>query len=187
MVGIAIGGGLATGNATSSLELKRQQITAIQRALHQSMQTMNLINWEVGEFANFTVSSPFGAGQMKKYVDREEGDAIWVNSEISLMGQNQKVEIKISRVTGEILEYIENGQKKEPPNNEGMEIIEQAEEQVTVPAGTFDTIRIKIRTSDDNIVETWVNPSQVAMEGTVKTKIQAFFVLTMELKEFGKL
>ena len=182
MVGIAAGG---MGASATSSGLAGKELTSIHRALHQSADTMNLIDWKVGEYANFNISSPFGSGEMKKWVNSEEGEAIWVHSEISMAGQTQTAQLKISRVTGEILEYIENGQKKAPPSQDGTEIIEQTEEQVTVPAGTFDSIRIKIRTADGKNLETWINPSQVTMEGTIKTIVKTFITLTMELTTFG--
>ena len=156
------------------------------RTLHQSVRASNLIDWEVGEYTTFKLSSAFGAGEMKKYVDREEGEAIWVISNVSLLGQNQKVEVKISRVTGEILEYIENGQKKAPPSNEPPEIIEQGEERITVPAGTFDTIRMKLKTKEGQNLTIWLNPSQIALEGTAQMEVQGVISIKMQLTAFGK-
>lgn len=163
-------------------------VAHIQASVASDMDALNLINWEVGETATLKMTSLFGElGNMVKRVDREQDNAIWVISETSgQMGENT-VEMLIDRATGQTLEYIENGQRKEPPSNDDFELIDQSEERVTVPAGTFDTIKITGKTSQIKKLELWANPRDVVMEGTVQMKADTGFLpITMQLMSFSR-
>ncbi len=163
-------------------------VANIQVSVAGEMETMNVINWEVGENSNYKMTSLFGElGTMAKRVDREQGNAIWVISETSGQMGDNTVEMLIDRATAQTLEYIENGQRKEPPSNDDFELIDQSEERITVPAGTFDTIKITGKTSQIKKLELWANPSEVVMEGSVQMKADTGFLpITMQLTSFGR-
>lgn len=152
------------------------------------MRTMNAINWRVGERANYKLSAAMGdMGEMNKSVDREEGNAVWVVSEVT-GPQRQRVEMKMDRATGQILEYIENGQHKTPPS-QNLDIVSQDEQRVTVPAGTFDTIHIVANTDNPQVrqIEIWANPRDTVMEGTVQAKLTTTFMpIMMKLVRFTR-
>ena len=148
----------------------------------------NVINWQVGERSEYKMKASIGSlGDMKKWVDREEGNAVWLITEMT--GQlNEKAEAKIDRATGQILEYIVNGQRQNPPNNTG-EIISQEEATITVPAGTFRTIHVVVKTNQAQVskVEAWVNPREIVIDGNAKMiAYTSFFPIEIILQRFSR-
>ncbi len=163
-------------------------VAHIQAGVAAEMDAFNIINWKVGEMANYKMTSLFGElGTMVKRVDREEENAIWVISETSGQMGNNKIEMLLDRATGKVLQYIENGSSKAPPSNDDMEIIDQIEERITVPAGTFDTIKITAKTPQIKKLEAWFNPSKTVMDGQIQAKINTGFLpVTMQLTSFTR-
>lgn len=158
--------------------LSELQRTTITRAIAQEMVEKNVINWRVGERAQYRIKAVIGElGKLNKWVDRDEGTALWLISEITGQ-QAQKTEAKIDRATGQILEYIENGVRKDPPQQD-VEIISQDEQRVTVPAGSFDSIHVVLKVNNNpqvRKVEVWINPRDVVMDGSIKTKVETSFM-----------
>lgn len=149
--------------------------------------TMNLINWKVGDTANFDISAGFfgKVGTMVKSVTKDEGAAIWVKQDAKMQGQNQVVEILLNKADGKVLKMIQNGKETEIPNDK-IEIISQDTTEVTVPAGTFKVIHIVAKTEKVSKIELWANPKATVMEGTVKQYIESGFLpITMELTSFS--
>ncbi|MCC7440181.1 MAG: hypothetical protein IT285_01020 [Bdellovibrionales bacterium] len=150
-------------------------------------ESRDLINWKVGDSADYTVKmGPLGSGTMKKFVKSEEDGAIWVRQEIAIMSQNQVVEMLMRRSDGQILKLVQNGQEQPIPE-ESIEIISTNFEQVTVPAGTFDSIHIVANTSQAKNIEVWANPDLTVMDGALKQIVPTSFVkMTIELVRFHK-
>lgn len=167
----------AFANSDLAIEIANSHL---QSAVELQIRTMNAINWRVGERAEYKLSATMGnLGDMKKWVDREDGNAIWVNTEVTGQMQ-QKIEAKLDRATGQMLEYIENGVRKTPPT-QNLEIVSQDEQRVTVPAGTFDTIHVVAKTDNAQVrqIEVWMNPRDTVMEGMVQTKLTTSFMPVM--------
>jgi hypothetical protein len=150
--------------------------------------TLNLINWKVGETANYNVSAAFGfiKGTMTKSVASEEGNAIWVRQEVVLAGQNQLIEILMDRADGKVLKMRQNGKDAQVPD-EKPEIISQDYAEITVPAGTFKCVHVIAKTKSASKVEIWANPVDTVMEGAVK-QIAGSQIgdVTMEMTSFKK-
>jgi hypothetical protein len=150
----------------------------------------NLINWQVGDFQDHNVKMLFGAGTSHKEATSEDRaqNAIWLKTTIALMGQNQVSEALISRADGKVLKLIVNGEEQAAGEQE-VEIIEQAETTITVPAGTYDCMYVKAKiTADGKVtdVQLWVNPIDINLDGSLKMVIGSMFGdITMELKQFG--
>lgn len=184
----------AAGNTASARDLGAE-IASAHLLAHAAaeMDAKNVINWRVGERAEYDIAANFmgmpqNLGVMKKWVDREEGNAVWMISEVTGQMQ-QKVEAKLDRATGQILEYKENGQPAEPPSGD-VEIISQDEQRVTVPAGTFDTIHIVAKVNNQpqlKRMEMWMNPRDIVMEGLAKTKLETSMMpVEIVLKTFSR-
>lgn len=147
----------------------------------------NVINWRIGDFQdlNLTMQS-FPLGTMHKEAVSEEGNAVWLKQSMGggMIG-NQVVEILLDRATGKVLKMKQNGQEQAPPN-EQIEIIDQETATVTVPAGTFETIHIRARSSQGDI-ELWANPQAIPLDGTAKMTMKANGMpISMELTKFGR-
>lgn len=167
---------------------ENQLINTLNHALLQQS-TLNLIDWKIGDSMAYNIKV-FGSnmGTSTKAVTREEGNAIWMEQSMALMGQNQKAEALIDRATGKILKYIVNGKEQTVPD-EALEIISQDYVDVTVPAGTFKSIHIVAKSESIQKMELWANPSETCMDGALKTIVKSSQLpveITLELTSFRR-
>lgn len=169
------------------------QMSMMVRAAEQVL--ANRINWQVGDFHDFGISlaSMGELGQGHKEVTKEDTaqNAIWLVQTLDVMGQAQKVEALISRVDGHEIKRIVNGKEEQVGKDDTqIDIIEQSESTVTVPAGTFDCMYIKAKITqkgqEPQEVELYINPTDVNLDGTLKMIMQSQYgAVTLELKKFG--
>lgn len=147
------------------------------------------LDWRVGQENNYKLNmGGFINGTMKMYVKEVTADGIWVVQDVDLMIQKQKVEILIDPNTGEIKKMLVDGKEQAPPKQD-MEIIEQKEDRVTVPAGTFDAIYLKVKDNANNgsISEQWINPRDIPLSGMLKSLADSQLgKVTIELTSFKK-
>ncbi len=179
---------LAVSHSASAGTFVENINQAVLRASFNDIQVLDLINWKVGDYANFQISAgPFGkVGDLKKAVTKEEGKAIWVVAEAAMMGQNDKSEMLINRADGKILKYIHNGKEEAIPSGE-IEVLDQEYTEVKVPAGTFKCIHLTIKTPDVEKAEIWANPNLTVMEGLLKQTVnQNGIDVAVELVKFGR-
>jgi hypothetical protein len=166
-------------------------MSAMTQIALSDVHTLNLINWSVGDTAEYNMTMGFGflKGTSKKYVDREDngGTAIWIIQEIKVLGQNQKIEMLMNRADGKILKLIQNGQEAEIPTDKP-EIISQDYQEITVPAGTFDCVHI-VGKQTGRKFELWANPVDTVMDGGIKQVIDTGIAgnIEMVLTSFKKI
>ncbi len=127
-------------------------------------------NWKVGDEADYSINMGFIKGSMHSFIREEVYEGLWFQQDMDLgIAGKQKVEILIDKNSGEILQLLVNGEKKEIPDGGNQEVIEMEEAQVTVPAGTFDCVYVKIRdTKENKDSEAWINPSEIPVMGLLK-------------------
>lgn len=133
-------------------------------------QLNNALGLKVGDSANYNVDMGFIKGKMKSLVREEIDRGFWIQQDMD-MGPfgKQKVEILMDKSTGQILELKVNGQNQQPPK-QNMEVIETTEQKITVPAGTFDSLFVKMKNKDDgSVTQAWINPQEVPVGGMIKT------------------
>ncbi len=147
------------------------------------------LNWKVGEWTSYSLNLGFGKGTVKKEVTSDEGETLWLSSKIAVMGQENDVQALIRKVDGKTLKLVVNGQEREVPDMK-YEILEQKEARISVPKfpNGIDCIYLKLKEKEKGtIVETWINPKEVLLDGSVKTvTAEGFFVVTIELTDFGR-
>lgn len=187
------GVGLAAMSHATPAHLDAQQVHAeITRSMAATMQLAAQLNWQVGDFHNNEIKMAFGNGTGTKTVSQDvpaEG-AFWYVNEIAILGQKQKTEALMRRSDGKVLKLIVNGEEQDPnSDNSQIEIVEQRETSVQVPAGKFDCFYIKANIVQDGKkteIEAWINPVDVNLDGMLKTVIQSQFgPITMTLNKFG--
>jgi hypothetical protein len=171
-------------------------LRGMDKALRLSVQEAlsNRIRWQVGEYHNINIEMAFGNGTGVKSVTQDvpEQNALWYVNNIELMGQKQKTEALMSREDGHVIKLIVNGEEQDPNQDEGeLEIIEQYQTKVTVPAGSFDCFYIKAKQTskgqEPQEFEVWINPTDVNLDGMLKVVVQSQFgPVTMTLTKFGK-
>lgn len=151
----------------------------------------DLINWQVGDQMEYNINLSFLKGTAVNSVASEKvvdgTPAIWVTNNVDLMNQKQKIEQLIRRHDATVLQLLVNGQEQEVPDPGEVEIVEQDYVKVTVPAGTFKSIWMKINTKEQKGIEVWVNPKDTAMDGLLKMITPSQMgEMTMELTGFNK-
>ncbi|NCN26674.1 DUF3108 domain-containing protein [bacterium] len=170
------------------------------KVLHQagllSTEEAQGLNWGVGEYHAIDIElegmGNIGTGEKSVTKDVPAQEAFWYVNDMNVMGQAQKSEALMRRSDGKVLKLIVNGEEQDPDQGGGeVEIIEQYQTTVTVPAGTFDCFYIKAKITDDSgkeqIAELWVNPADVNLDGMLKIRMETQFGgLLMILREFGK-
>jgi hypothetical protein len=130
------------------------------------------LNWKVGDKADYSLEiGGFLKGTMNMLVREETAQGFWVNQDADLgFAGKQKIEILFDKNSGAILEMRVNGEKQTPPDPADMEIVETKQESVTVPAGTFQSLYIKLKDNKNNqMTEAWLNPEVVPIAGNLKT------------------
>ncbi len=128
-----------------------------------------LINWKVGQKMGHNIALMGMQGTMDTVVAEETAKGFWLKQAIAISGMNQTIETLISKEDGTVLEMKVNGQKQTPPAPPEIEVEEQRQENVTVPAGAFDTMYVKIKDLKTNEPsEIWINQQLVPINGMVK-------------------
>lgn len=159
----------------------------IRNSTLKNIEGRSLLNWTVGDNANYNMDMGFLKGTMTMSVASVSADEIWMNQDMDLGGfGKQKAEILIDANTGAVKKMIVNGQEQQIPEQD-MELIEIITDTVTVPAGTFECQHIRLKDNKSGgEVKVWSN-AEVALAGMVKT-IQPgqFGDVTLELTSFLK-
>ena len=150
--------------------------------------TLDVIDWKVGDAANYNMQLGFiGKGTVRKVATKEEEGAIWIETNAKTPLGDEKVETLISRADGKILKLIVNGQEQKYEEHE-IELISKDAAEITVPAGTFKTIHVKVKDKTDaSDIEAWINPRDIPLGGIVKSSVaKSFLTVTLELTSFSR-
>lgn len=179
MVSVAAQAHNTVGEALLALQLP---------AIEDSIITEGL-DWKVGQENNYKLNmGGFLNGTMKMSVKSIGADGIWMVQDVDLSIQKQTIEVLIDPANGKIKKMIVNGKEQEPPKSE-IEIIDQKEDKITVPAGTFETIYVKIKDNAQNgsIAEQWINPRDIPLSGMAQSKADSQLgKVTIQLTSFKK-
>jgi hypothetical protein len=166
-----------------------EAIFASQQAQIEASVVAQGLNWTVGQENNYKLNmGGFINGTMKMFVREIIADGIWLVQDIDLSIQKQKVEVLIDPNNGKIKKMIVNGKEQEPPKSD-MEIVDQKEDRITVPAGAFDVIYLKIKDNANNgqISEQWINPRDIPLSGMAQSKADSQLgKVTIQLTSFKK-
>lgn len=147
------------------------------------------LNWKVGDKANYKLSGGFINGTVAAFVRQDTGTSFWVQQDMDLgfMGK-QKVEILYNKSTGQVEKILANGQEQQIPSAKDIEVIEMKESHISVPAGSFDAIYVKIKDKKNNQEqEAWLNPQAIPISGMLKAIADSQLgKITQELTSFLK-
>ncbi len=175
-----------TANAYNTVS---ESIFASQQAQIQGVVGTFGLNWKVGDENNYKLNmGGFLNGTMKISVREIGADGIWLVQDVDLMIQKQKIEVLLDPNTGVIKKMLVDGKEQAPPKAD-YEVLEQKEDKVTVPAGTYDAIYIKIKDKANNnaVSEQWVNPRDIPISGMLKSLADSQLgKVTIELVSFKK-
>lgn len=147
------------------------------------------LNWHVGDTNSYKLNmGGFINGTMKMSIREIGADGIWMVQDVDMMIQKSKIEVLLDPNTGEVKKMLVDGKEQAPPKND-TEIVDQKEATVTVPAGTFKAIYLKMKdkSQNDAISEMWVNPRDLPLTGLAKSLADSQLgKVTIELTSFEK-
>ena len=146
----------------------------------------------VGDTANYSIDlAGLLQGTMEMLVREETSEGIWLEQNIDLMIQKQKVETLLDSETGAVKKMLVDGKEQKMEEGGKSEIVESKPDTVTVPKGTFECTYVKIKNTDadgqSSEAELWLNPEIVSIVGLIKQVAQSQLgPVTIELTDFKK-
>lgn len=147
------------------------------------------LNLAEGDEANYSMDMGFIQGSMQMLVRKFEAQGVWIDQNVNMGGfGQQKIEVLLDPATGEIKQIIANGQQQQIPQRGNMEVVETREETISVPAGTYTCVYIKVLDKSKNQeAQQWVNLRDIPVFGMVKSIAQSNFgPVTLQLTSFTK-
>lgn len=147
------------------------------------------IPWAVGDTADYSLDlGGFLKGTMKMFVREITSEGLWLEQDIDIQIQQQKVETLLDVETGRVKKVLVNGEEQKMGDPADTEIVDSKPDNVTVPAGTFECSYLKIHDKKQNSdSELWVNPELVPMVGLIKQAATSQIgPVTIELTGFQK-
>lgn len=149
-------------------------------------------NWKKGDQAkyNMTIAS-FIKGTMEMNILDIVPEGVWIQQlmDLSFAGKQDMRQL-IDPNTGEVKKLIVNGKEQAPPKQGDVEIIDSKEDTITVPAGRFTCLYIKVNIKSEQAsqAEQWINPKEVPVMGLVKMIAQSQLgPVTAELTSFKRM
>jgi hypothetical protein len=151
-------------------------VSEVAQVLSNEFRTQQL-DFKKGDFAKYDMNvGGFIKGKMDMNVLDVSSEGVWLQQLVDLgFAGKQDVRQLIDPNTGEIKKYIVNGKEQAPPERGDIEIIDQKQDTVQVPAGRFTCVYIKANVEAQGqkaVVEQWLNPREVAVMGLVKMVTQ---------------
>jgi len=150
------------------------------------------MNFVKGDNAAYSLQiASFIKGTMTMAVTDVGADGVWIDQAMDLGGAGkQDIKELIDPNTGAVKKMIVNGQEQAPPAAGDVQIIDSKQDTVTVPAGTFTCLYVKVQmkqNGQDTTAEQWVNPKLVPVVGMVKMIAQSQLgPVTAELTSFKR-
>ena len=158
----------------ASVQAAPSALDAVVAAQTSVIQETNFsgIDWKVGDTSVYDLTMAIiikGTMTMSVASIGEEG--IWMNEDIDLGHEiKQQMQILLDPTTGATKKIVVAGKEQATPKQD-IEVIETTEEQITVPAGTFDSMHVTARnksSTKNNEINIWMNPQVVPVGGTLK-------------------
>ncbi len=143
-------------NANTLMESVAKSVT------NSLMQERNVMGWVVGDTANYNLTmASFIKGTMVMSITAVTDTEVTMQQDMDMgfLGKQACTSI-LNADTAEIKSMTCNGQAQDPGTASDVEILEQKADTVTVPAGTFECIYIKAKSTSaqgSTEQEQWVN------------------------------
>jgi hypothetical protein len=147
------------------------------------------LDWKVGDENDYNLDmGGFIKGSMVMKCREVAADGIWIDQDMDLgFAGKQQASMLIDPNTGEVKKMLVGGKEQQVPK-QNVEVISVTEDNITVPAGTFDCIHAVIKDKDKNEeTNAWINPEKIPLSGMLKTiQPSQFGEVHVELKSFNK-
>jgi hypothetical protein len=154
----------------------------------QAASSRGMFNFKVGDTASYKLQMGFLPGTMVMTVTNVVPDEVTISQVMTMLGQKQDCVEILNPNTGEMKSMTCNGQAQDSGDASDIEVIDQKEDTVTVPAGTFTCLYIKAKQkSNGNEIEQWINPSEIPVFGMAKSTMPSQMgKVVIELTSFKK-
>ncbi len=154
----------------------------------QAASGRGMFNFKVGDTASYKLQMGFLPGTMVMTVTNVVPDEVTISQVMNMLGQKQDCVEVLNPNTGEMKSMTCNGQAQNSGDASDIEVIDQKEDTVTVPAGTFTCLYIKAKQkSNGNEIEQWINPSEIPVFGMAKSTMPSQMgKVVIELTSFKK-
>ena len=145
-------------------------VTSLNKVVLGDSETMGL-NWKVGDTGNYALNmGGFIKGTMVYSVKAINGAEATLSQDVDL-GQfgKQNCETVIDTNNGQVKSVTCNGKPQDAGNADDIEVVDSKEDNISVPAGQFNCLYLKIHDKKQNTdMEQWANPKLVPVSGMVK-------------------
>lgn len=174
---------------TVSVQEVQSQINSINWQEFWSQQDVRNLGWHVGDLAEYDLKLAVIPGSMLMFVSSIEGSIAVLNQELSIATIKQSCDMHFNLNTGELIKTVCAGVEQKPGEPSNTEVIDMKEDQITVPAGTFQTVYIKATTGEKKqIIEQWINRSEIPVLGLVQSITPSpIGTMNLKLKAFKKM
>ena len=136
-----------SANATANLT---NLVHDINTQILSDVQMQGVFNWKVGDTTTYNLDMTILQGTMVMAVKDVQTDAVTFTQNIDMgAAGKQACEMIINPNTGETKKLTCNGQDQNTGGAGQIEVVEQKEDSVTVPAGTFTCLYIKAKQKID--------------------------------------
>lgn len=128
------------------------------------------IHFAVGDTANYKMTISSFGGTMVMKITAVTADAVTIDQAVDLgfLGKQDAIEV-IDAHTGAVKSITVNGQPQEVPAADDAQIVSEKLDTITVAAGTFKCLDVKIHMKKENTdAEQWANADQVPVGGMLK-------------------
>jgi hypothetical protein len=170
-------------------DINSQLFQAVQQASLSDEASAYGLKLKVGDFVKYNMSMAMIKGSMTMTVKEVSADVAVIEQALDLgfLGK-QNCLVTLNPNTGETKSIVCNGQEQQPGSPGDIELVEQKEDTIKVPAGTFTCLYIKaIQKASNQTIEQWVNLKEVPVFGSVKSIIPAQLgKVTLELAAFKR-
>lgn len=148
------------------------------------------LNWAVGDTASYSLDLSIIKGSMVYTVKALNGSEAILGQDVDLgVAGKQSCDTTLDLNTGAVKKMVCNGQEQQTGNADEAEVVETKEDSVTVPAGTFTCIYMKLQNKkDQKITDMWANPKLVPVMGLVKAILPTpMGAATLQLTSYKKM
>lgn len=184
--------GLIFGLSSTAKAVDINQLLVLESNKIFNQVSPSAFDFKKGDFAKYSLTiGGFINGSMEMNVLDVISEGVWIQQLVDLgFAGKQDMRQLMDPLTGEIKKFIVNGKEQAPPDRGQVELVDQREETIDVPAGRFDCVYIKAKIQAEGKTtesEQWINPRDVAVMGLVKMASQTQFgQMTALLKSFKK-
>src|ERR1700733_11600837 len=100
-------------------------MTRVMNKISQSLLKVSPRVFKAGDTCNYNLTLAGMAGTMVMSVKSVDSTGVWIDQNLSIMGQTEDEQELIDPATGQVKELIVNGQQQTPPDPNDVQIVSE--------------------------------------------------------------